>query len=91
MSEHQEQCALMRMCRLHERKYPGLELIHSIPNGGARHIAVAAKLRAEGVRAGVPDIFLPVPRGSAHGLYIELKRKGGRTETCSPPVTSAHS
>lgn len=78
MSEHDEQVALMKICKLHEKKYQGLELIHSIPNGGARHIAVAKKLKAEGQRPGVPDLFLPVPKGNAHGLYIELKAKGGR-------------
>jgi hypothetical protein len=35
---------------------------------------------AEGVKAGVPDLCLPVARGQYHGLYIELKRhRGGRT------------
>lgn len=34
----------------------------------------------EGVKAGVPDLCLPVARGQYHGLYIELKRqRGGRT------------
>lgn len=37
-------------------------------------------LPAEGVKAGVPDLCLPVARGQYHGLYIELKRqRGGRT------------
>jgi VRR-NUC domain. len=76
-SEHEEQVRLFEVCKLHEKKYPGLELIHAIPNGGERHAAVAAKLKAEGVKAGVPDIFLPVPKGNAHGLYIELKAIGG--------------
>ena len=31
------------------------------------------RLKKEGVKAGVPDIGLPVPRGAYHGLYIELK------------------
>lgn len=32
-----------------------------------------------GVRSGVPDMFLPVPMGGSHGLFIELKRaEGGR-------------
>lgn len=32
-----------------------------------------------GLKAGVPDVFLPVARGGKHGLYIELKRrKGGK-------------
>lgn len=76
--EHDEQKALIRVCKLHEKKYPGLELLFAIPNGQKRTIGVAKKLKAEGVKAGVPDLFLPVPRGECHGLFIELKAKGGR-------------
>jgi hypothetical protein len=39
---------------------------------------VAAKLKAEGVKAGVPDIFIPAPRGKLHGLFVEVKAEGGR-------------
>ena len=39
---------------------------------------MAAKLKAEGVKAGIPDIFIPAPRGNSHGLYVELKAAGGR-------------
>ena len=78
MSEHDEQVCLIRMAALHEGKHPELALLHAIPNGGARHPAVAAKLKAEGVKRGIPDLCLPVPRGDALGLYIELKAKGGR-------------
>ena len=49
----------------------------AIPNGGDRHPAVAAKLKAEGVKAGVPDLFLPIPRGAHHGLFVEMKRQRG--------------
>lgn len=35
--------------------------------------------RAMGVKKGVPDLCLPVPRGKYHGLYIELKTETGRT------------
>ena len=73
MSEHDEQVALFRWARLAEGRYPELALLHAIPNGGARHIAVARKLKAEGVKSGVPDICLPVARGGYHGLYVELK------------------
>lgn len=54
---------------------PELDLMHAIPNGGKRDIRVALKLKEEGVKPGVPDIFLPLPRGGKHGLYIELKRR----------------
>ena len=45
----------------------------AIPNGGLRNKKVAAQLKAQGVKAGVSDIFLPVPRSTMHGLWIELK------------------
>lgn len=72
MSEHQHQVALFQWAR--KSKIPELELMFAIPNGGMRHRRVAQKLKAEGVKKGVPDVCLPVPRGGYHGLYIELKK-----------------
>lgn len=78
LSEHQEQVDLMKLVRQHESRYPELELLYAIPNGGWRNVKTAAKLKAEGVRPGVPDLHLPVARGTWIGLWIELKRtKGG--------------
>ena len=73
MSEHDEQVKLFTWARLSEGRWPELALLFAIPNGGKRHVAVARKLKAEGVKAGVPDICLPVARGPWHALYIELK------------------
>ncbi|MBR4933795.1 MAG: VRR-NUC domain-containing protein [Clostridia bacterium] len=56
-----------------ERRYPCLELMYHVPNGGSRNKAEAAKFRRMGVKPGVCDIVLPAPRGGYHGLYIELK------------------
>lgn len=53
------------------RNYPGV-LIFAIPNGGARHPAVAMKLKATGVLKGIPDLFVPAWR-----LWIEMKRQDG--------------
>jgi len=70
-TEHWEQVQLFSWAE----NLPELELMHAIPNGGKRDIRVALKLKEEGVKAGVPDICLPVPRSGKHGLYIELKRR----------------
>lgn len=76
-NEHAEQVALMAWARLHEHRMPGLALLFAIPNGGRRDAVTGARLKAEGVRAGVPDLFLPVARRGFHGLFIELKAPGG--------------
>lgn len=74
--EHAHQVALFAWRDRVLRQYPELALLFAIPNGGARSPRTAARLKAEGTRAGVPDICLPVPRGDWHGLWIELKRPG---------------
>ena len=57
-------------------KYPQYKgLLFAIPNGGDRHILVAMNLKSEGVVAGVPDLFLSIPRGGFHGMYLEAKIK----------------
>lgn len=57
---------------------PGLsKLIFAIPNGGKRDAKVGAMLKAEGVKSGVPDICVAIPRNGYHGLWIELKRIKG--------------
>lgn len=74
--EHQHQKALIQWFDAQYQAHRGRLL--AIPNGGARHPAVAGKMKAEGVRAGVPDLFLPVPKGGLHGLWVELKAPTGR-------------
>ena len=53
------------------------ELLFAIPNGGKRNIVTAKLLKDEGVKAGVPDVFLAVPRKEFNGLFIEMKRQDG--------------
>lgn len=76
-TEHQEQKVVVEWF---DRQYRDLSgRLFAVPNGGERHRAVAAKMKAEGVRPGVPDLWLPSPRGRFSGLVIELKRReGGR-------------
>ena len=72
-TEESHQTALFAWAALHANECPQLRLLLAIPNGGLRNKVTAGKLKAQGVKAGVPDIFLPVARGRYHGLWIEMK------------------
>lgn len=72
---------MFKWAEMSSGKHPELSLMFHIPNGGQRKKSEAARLKAEGVKSGVPDIMLPVARGGYHGLFVEMKRqKGGRLE-----------
>lgn len=79
-SEDTEQINVFSWAEWNRQRYPALKLLHHIPNGGSRNKAEAVKLKQMGVRAGVPDLHLPVPRGVYCGLYIEMKYDRGRVE-----------
>ena len=76
-TEEAEQAAVFEWATLMQPQFPELSLLFHIPNGGWRAPATAAKLKAQGVKPGVPDLFLPVARGGFHGLWIEMKRRSG--------------
>ena len=62
---------------------PELKWLFAIPNGGKRgdgkiQARRGAEMKAEGVKAGVPDLMWPIPRGGYHGLWIEMKTPTGR-------------
>lgn len=87
-SEHSHQAALMCWCAMNKHNDPRLDLLFAIPNGGERNRVVASKLKAEGVKPGVPDLCLPVaaPKYERNttitdqirhwycGLFIEMKK-----------------
>lgn len=73
--EHQIQVGVFKWINLQKKIYPALKNAYAIPNGGSRNEREAANLKAEGVRAGVPDVFLAYPSKDFHGLYIEHKIK----------------
>ena len=75
--EAQEQRALFDWAAYAQNRWPELGMLYHIPNGGSRDPREAHNLRMQGVKPGVPDICLPVPRGGYAALYIELKRKSG--------------
>ena len=68
MPEAQEQETVVQWCEWN--RIP----VFAIPNGGKRDAAEAAHMKRQGVRAGVPDLCIPLARGGYHGLVIELKR-----------------
>lgn len=78
-SEAEEQMKVMTWAELMSNKYPCLKWLYHTPNGGSRNIAEAANLKRMGVKAGVPDLFLPYPADGCHGLFIEMKSQTGRT------------
>lgn len=77
-SEHAIQTAMVEWSVRAAGAIPELRLLYAVPNGGARNLIVARKLKAEGVKPGVPDLHLPVARLGFHGLWIETKTKVGR-------------
>lgn len=85
-TEHAHQVALMQQCAIHKDKYPELAspLFFAIPNGGSRgdsaHTAKiqGGKLKGEGVKPGVSDLFLAVPRGQYAGFFLEMKKLRGK-------------
>lgn len=84
-TEHSQQVALFAQAALHVHKYPQLKWIYAVPNGFFSTSGEKNKMKAEGLRDGVPDICLPVPffnRPERYyaGLYIELKIESRRKE-----------
>ena len=82
--EEAEQRALIVWAAYSCAAHPELCMLYHIPNEGKRSLATGARLQAMGLRKGVPDICLPVPRGKYHGLYIELKRAARSLSHVSP-------
>lgn len=80
-TEAQHQTAVIKWSQQpHIRaRYPELALLFHIPNGGTRDSVEGKHLKQQGVKKGVPDLCLPVPKGIYHALYIEMKTEKGRT------------
>lgn len=74
--EHKLQCSVVQHLRL--MAAPGIYWA-AIPNGGSRSARTGAKLKAEGVRAGAPDLLIVVD-GKAHGLELKVG-KNRQTDT----------
>lgn len=76
-SEYDHQCALIAWCEKHKERIPDLGFIFASNNGIRVSIGVAVKMKKAGMKKGVPDLFLPIPRHGFSGFFIEMKVKGG--------------
>lgn len=78
-SESEEQTNFLIYFRAYFAKAKHIDprLMFHVPNGGARRLTEARRMKAQGVTPGVPDLFFAVPRGRKAGLFIEMKTKVG--------------
>ena len=72
-SAHQQQVIEWVRMASRSAKYPMLNMLHCSLNGVKLSKTQAGIAKAQGMLSGVPDLFLPVPRGKYHGLFIEMK------------------
>ena len=71
-NETDEQIAVIEYCDV--KRIP----IYHIANEGKRTRYTGSLLRLLGMRKGVPDLCIPLPRGKYHGFYIEMKSEAGK-------------
>lgn len=73
--EDDELITLVEWINWQANKDPRFSLIYHVANERKTSWAAGKRLKAKGVRRGVPDICVPIPSGDYHGLYIEMKIK----------------
>lgn len=54
------------------------KLLFAVPNGGSRNKIEAVNLKRQGVKSGVSDVLLLIPKKGFASLCIEFKTKTGR-------------
>ena len=80
MTEHEEQAAVITWTDAHILELPCLDWLYAIPNGiplpgnAKTRARIINHMKAEGMKPGVPDLFLPFPAREYHGMFIEMKK-----------------
>lgn len=77
-TEHDEQKAFFDECAWRGNRDADWLCVFAIPNAGKRSFGAARYYAEEGLKSGVPDTLLAVPRCGYHGLFVEFKRAGER-------------
>jgi hypothetical protein len=71
--EEDEQQALFQWLDEHEDSR--LKLAFAVPNGGKRSFREGKAQKLAGLKAGVPDIFIPIRTEEYGGMFVEMKRR----------------
>lgn len=80
MVKHEEadmQAEFFRQVKILFPKLPE-KLLFAVPNGGSRHKIEASNMKRQGVKAGVADVILLVPKKGYASLCLEFKTPTGR-------------
>ena len=70
------QRAFIKYCRLHPD--PRIKMAFAIKNSGRKDPASYGRDIAEGLLAGVADVYVPYPTTRHHGLFLEFKSPKGK-------------
>lgn len=76
--EHQHQTTFFDVLRLNEREFPALAFVFAIPNAAIRSKKERIRVLEEGLKKGVPDVCIPIPRHGYHGAWMENKSTNGK-------------
>jgi hypothetical protein len=78
-SEYDIQRTIFEWASVQLKVYPDLEFMYATASGVRMAVGLLMKCKRAGiVKKGLPDMVLPAPRNKFHGLYIELKKDGGK-------------
>ena len=77
---NEEACIQTEFFNLVSLYFPNIpeKLIFAVPNGGSRHAREAANLKRQGVKPGVSDVIVLIPKKGFASLCLEFKIKTGK-------------